>query len=326
MKKQVIALAIMLLFSPIYAGVEGTLTNHLYYPQDSAAISVNIEEEFIGIGTLKICLSNYDFTEGKYSLKCDALLLTQNISINNQYLDTLTVNLNNAPSSVYRFYLQLSYKKDGTTKTRTDCDDGNFILVKQTSNQETIPEQSAGIILSVLSSQTAVPNSEVTAYVNITNIDQNSVILLSSFIKNQTNYINENLNDDSFKVLNITKGSSAIIIMKNKILENISQGVYDYIIKAESDINTYQTLNSIEIITNQTQEPEQINLTCPECETCIECEIISCPEPINVSSTIQEGQTSKITAKLNLKRDEYYYIPAILIGLISLIIMYVKIK
>ncbi|MFA5333816.1 MAG: hypothetical protein WC376_04960 [Candidatus Nanoarchaeia archaeon] len=326
MKKQVIALAIILLFSPIHAGIEGTLTNHLYYPQDSAVISVNVEEEFIGIGTLKICLSNYDFTEGKYSSKCDTLLLTQNISINNLYSENILVSLNNIPSSVYRFYLQLSYKKDGVTKTRTDCDDGNFILIKQATLSEAIPETINGILLNAVTSQNATPNSEVTAYVNITNIDQNNVILLSSFIKNQTNYINENLNDDSFKILNITKGSSAILIMKNKILQNISQGVYDYIIKAESDMNTYQTLNSIEIITNQTQELEQTNITCPECETCLECEIISCPEPINVSSISQEGQTSKITAKLNLKRDEYYYIPAILIGLISLIIMYVKIK
>lgn len=326
MKKQIIALAILLFFGPIFAGVEGTLTNHLYYPQDSAVISINVAEEFIGIGTVKICLSNYDFTLGKYSSKCDTLLLTQNISINNQYSGNVIVNLNNAPSSVYRFYIQLTYKIDGVTKTRTDCDDGNFILIKQSSNQALMPETIGGITLSAVTTQSANPTSEVTAYANITNIDQSNVILLSSFIKNQTSFINENLNDDSFKILNLTKGSSAIIIMKNKLLENITSGLYDYIIKAESGTNTYQTVNSIEIIGNETQENQQTNISCPECEICQECEIITCPETINQINDIQEGQTSKITAKLNLKRDEYYYIPAILIGLISLIIMYVKIK
>jgi hypothetical protein len=328
MKKQLIIILIAFFIPKIFAGVEGTLTNHAYYPGESAIISINVDEEFVGIGTLKICLSNYDFNLGKYSSKCDTQLLTQNISINNQYSNNIIINLNNIPSSVYRFYIQLKYKINGVSKTRTDCDDGNFILIKQSNNPEIILLKNTGITLGAISSQIANPNSQVNVYVNITNIDQEGVILLSSFIKNQTNYINENLNDDSFKILNITKGSSAIILMKNKIIENVTPGIYEYIIKAESETNIYQTVNSIEIlklneiILNESIKIQENNITCPICETCKECETITCPKVNNQS----QGQTSKITAKLNLKRDEYYYIPTIIIGIISLIIMYVKIK
>ncbi|MDD4352928.1 MAG: hypothetical protein PHN56_00570 [Candidatus Nanoarchaeia archaeon] len=326
MKKQLIVLTIVLFFNPIFAGIEGTLANHLYYSGNIVPINIEIQEEFIGTGTVKICLSNYDFNEGKYSSKCDIPLLTQNVSINNYYLNQLLINLVNIPESLYRLYLQLSYKIDGTTKYKYDRDDGNVILIK-TSTLETIKETNNGIILNMITPLTALPNEELTIYVNITNQKDNSKILLYSYIQNKTTYINENLNDDSFKVLNITKGSSAIIIMKNKLIKNITSGTYDYIIKAESGTNIYQTLNTIEILSNQVEENLTNIITCPECKTCEECicETTICPELINDSNVIEE-QTSKITAKLNLKRDEYYYIPTILIGIITLVIMYVKLK
>jgi len=323
MNKQPIAFLILTLFSPAFAGIEGTLTNHLYYQGGIGSINIEITEEFIGIGTLKLCLSNYDFSLGKYSSKCDSLLLTRNISINNQYSDSVQFSLENIPSSAYRIYLQLTYKMDGETKTRTDCDEGNFILVKNNGLCEQVVQELSGIKLELLAPMNASAGQELTALVNLTNYDQASQILLYSFIKNSTDYINEDLNDDSFKVLNITPGSNGIILMKNRIKENISQGIYEYIIKAESGTNAYQTSSSIQITIDETEELTECNLSCPECEE-LSCPILDCQEPEIINTTKREA--SKITAQLSLKRDEYYYIPTILIGIISLIIMYVKLK
>jgi len=323
MKKALMLLAIMLFFKTSFAGLEGTLQNRLYYQGGIAELDVEINEEYLGIGTLKICLSNYDFILGKYSSKCDIELIEKEIIINNNYIESFPIKLENIPDSAYRFYLKLTYKLDGSTKTRTDCDDNNFILVKKREIQNSINPL---IYLSAETTNESIQKGITEAKISLSNNCQSSQIILYSFIKNSTHYINENLNDDSYKILNITPGLSAQIILKNQLLENISSGIYEYYIIAEALGKTYQIINSIKITENESQEsncPSCILTECEECPICPEikeCEFHSCPIIENESSA------SKITAKLNLKRDEYYYIPAIIIGIISLIIMYVKLK
>jgi hypothetical protein len=329
MKKAIILLlAFFLAFQTCFCSIVLELNNRLYFPQDTAELKITIEREgYIGTGNLKICLAHYDFATNSYG-QCDTLLSEHEAFVNSIYSATFFESLSGIQDGPYRFCIKFEYKENSTSRSMQTCSTDNFILIKQITNQQIITEtENIGTIaLSATTPLQASPNSEVSAYVNITNNNQNSEIILYSFIKNQTAYINENLNDDSFKQLNITTGSSAIILLKNKLMGNISQGIYDFIIMAESGGSSYQTLNTIEIIANQAQEIPEINIACPECELCQECEITPSTQITNQSSIIQEGQTSKITAKLNLKRDEYYYIPAILIGIISLIIMYVKLK
>lgn len=321
-------LLIILLFTPNFAfsGVQLSLSNRAYYQGDIINAVISIQEDYSGPATLKICLSNYDFIQGSYSQKCDTLLQEHELAINHEYQSTFLIDTSSMPDSVYRIYLQLKFKQDGLTKTRQSCNDNNFILIKPIASSHA--EQCAsGITLFANTTSAAYPGSQATAEVAITNYGNNEDILLYSYIKNQTTYINENLNDDSFKALTIAKGSKSEILLKNNLIESIGPGTYLYTITAESAGKTYQTTNTIEII--EEKEDENNCPICPECPIVSECEISqTIPAPLTESPQEQEtpNEPMKITAQLNLKRDEYYYIPIIIIGIASLIIMYAKIK
>ncbi len=323
MKKQMLILLLLLLINASFGKIVGTPKNRLLYEEDNLAIfDINItDEEYSGTARIRICLQSYDFIAGKFnSAACEKEIKRENIILENNYYGIIQAPLTGIPDSLYKYCIYL--KKEGISSEKQDCGSDNILLIKPKPPK--CPElpncsqskEAAGIIISISSPHNASAGEKITLKANITNIDETEEIIIYSFLKNSTDCINENLNEDSYKILTISKGSSATITLQNQLLKEILPGFYEYTVIAQAGKN-YQTSNTVMI----QNESEQHKISkCPEIKPCPECicekETLQPPAP----------NQSKITAQLNLKRDEYYYIPAIIIGLISLIIMYIKIK
>ncbi len=321
MKKQMLILTLLLLINASFGKITGTPKNRLLYEDDLAAFDINItDEDYFGTARIRICLQSYDFIIGKFnSVSCEKEIKRENITLENNYYGIIQAPLIGIPDSLYKYCIYL--KKEGISSEKQDCGSDNILLIKPKNVAcpelpNCNPPKAAGIIISILSSPNASAGEKVMLKANVTNIDETEEITIYSFLKNSTDYINENLNEDSYKILTISKGSSAIITLQNQLLKDILPGFYEYTVVAQAG-KDYQTSNTISIKNESESCPI---IECPEIKPCSEC--ICEKETLQTQSVEQ----SKITAQLNLKRDEYYYIPAIIIGLISLIIMYIKIK
>jgi hypothetical protein len=302
------------------------MPNHFYDGKNMLEIHAEISEDFSGEGKLKICLSNYDFESGKYSSKCDIFIEEYSIIIQNNCSYDYFIDLNSVQDNVYRLFVQLTFKSDAGTKTRKDCDDNNFLLVKKESNINCVTvEDFSGIILQASFPKTAIIGEKTNFTANITNMGNCDEIIAYSYIFNGSYFATGNL-EKNIKILNITKYSSSSVIFENLINSSSKEGEYYYVLKAESCKKTYGATGTIIL---QENEPKinnfnisafnEPNYTCPLCECIYEEQNVS-----NLSKTTYNS--SKITMDLNLKRDEYFYIPTILIGLSALALMYVRLK
>ncbi len=323
MKKQMLILIILLLLlNTSFGKIIGTPKNRLLYENDSAIFDINItDEDYSGTARVRICLQSYNFITGKFnSVTCEKEIIKENIYLENNYYGTIQAPLIGISDSLYKYCIYL--KKEGISSEKQDCGSDNILLIK--TRLSSCPaaqdcsqfQEPSGILISISSPYNASAGEKVMLQANITNIDETEEIEAYSFLKNSTDYINENLNEDSYKILTISKGSSVVVTLQNQLLKDILPGTYEYTVIAKAGKN-YQASN---IIIIQNESPSCPIIECPKSEPCPEC--------ICEQETLQAKapEPSKITAQLNLKRDEYYYIPAIIIGLISLIIMYIKIK
>lgn len=247
MKKQIIFLFLLFIFSKSFSFVEAEVLDHNLITNEELPIVVEIDEEYEGFADLKFCLANFDFNTLDYEYKCSIFLERFNISFNNNYFNYYYLDLNGINSGLYRLFVQLHY----LDKYKKDCDKNNFVYIAPRTT--IIEKEKEGIEINEIFIQNELEQeSMLNMILNITNYEKNENLNITTKLFNE--------NSSIIKTSNLTLSRYSKIILNNSImLNNLTVGEYNLLIQVNNYslskiINVKQKYNmSYEIIkTNST--------------------------------------------------------------------------